>query len=99
MIGMSVRKDDVFDLTLIQTKLFHAVQNLVFRGIVEKRFDKDDSLAAHDGPRAMDLCTEEIQVVGNLRGFCVPRLPRGRPANLPTPQPGWRRNTESKKRP
>ena len=74
VIGMSVRKNHIFDLLRIQSKLLHAVQDLVFRGIVEQRLDDDDALAAHERPRAVDLGAQEIEVIGDFSRFGVPRL-------------------------
>src|SRR5205823_4843185 len=43
MVAVSVRKEDVFYLTRIQTHLLQPVQNLILRGIVEQRLNDDNA--------------------------------------------------------
>jgi hypothetical protein len=64
MIGMSVGEKHVSDRILIEAELLQAIQDLVFRGIVEQGINDDDALPSHDGPCAMDLRTQEIEVIG-----------------------------------
>ena len=98
---MSVRKNDVFHLTGIQTHLLQSVQNFIFRGVVEQRLDDDNALAADDRPCAMDLGTHEIKVIRDFGRFGIPGFPGRRTATCPTPGlgPGWTWNAKAEERP
>src|SRR2546422_1255872 len=73
---MGVRKDDVFDLAGIETKLLHAANDLVLRCVIEQSFEDDGALAADDRPRVVDFGAEEVKVVCNLCRLCIPGIPR-----------------------
>jgi hypothetical protein len=88
VVAMGMGQKDVFDFADIQSKLLHAVDDLVLGGIVEQRFENDDTVAAGDGPRVVNLRADEIEVVGDFGGFCVPRLFRRRPLRRPA-RPSW----------
>src|SRR5262249_47282513 len=75
MVGVGVRKNHVFDLAGVETKLLHAADDLVLCGIIEQSFENDDAVAADNRPRVMDLRTEKVQIVCDLRGLCVPGIP------------------------
>jgi hypothetical protein len=97
---MSVGEKHVSDRILIEAELLQAIQDLVFRGIVEQGINDDDALPSHDGPCAMDLRTQEIEVIGDLRRFSIPGFSGGGTARRSTApgrlQPGWNRNAETK---
>jgi hypothetical protein len=60
VIGVGVRKDHVFHILRVQPDFLQTIQNFVSRGVLEKGLDDDNSLAADDGPRAVDFGAQEI---------------------------------------
>src|SRR5438445_1280741 len=107
MISVGMREDDVFDRPGIEAKFSHAAEDFVLRRIVVQRFENDGSLAADKCPRTVNLCAQEIKIVGNPGWFCIPRLPgrrSGRGSTRASPCRGSGRsrsrrrwNTEAKK--
>src|SRR5262245_28995966 len=82
VIGVSMRKEDVFDLTAVDAELSQAAEDFVLRCIVEQCLEDDDAVAADDCPGIVDLRAEEIQIVGDLGRFRIPRFPGGRPGSV-----------------
>jgi hypothetical protein len=110
VVAMSVRQDDIFHLARIQTYLLQAVQNFIFRGIVEQSLDHDNPFAAGERPSAVNRRAEEIEIIGDLGRFGILRFPGGRTAtrsapagssrqSTPTRRCGRRRDAEPQKRP
>src|SRR5262249_11153156 len=79
MIGVRVTDDRVFDVGWIQTRLFHAADNLIFDGIIEDRVENDDSLRGRDRPHGVLGLAEEVKVVEHLHRFGMPRRSVRRP--------------------
>jgi hypothetical protein len=63
MIPVGVRKNYIFHVLRVQPNFLQAIQNFVTRGVVEQRLDEDNALAADDGPCAMDLGSQEIEII------------------------------------
>jgi hypothetical protein len=64
------------DLAGIETSFF--IPPMIVLGcIIEQSFENDGALAADDCPRVVNLRPEEVKVVCNLGGLCVPGVPRG----------------------
>jgi hypothetical protein len=78
MIAVRVREDDVLDSVWVEPELPQTADDLVLCGVVEQRLDDDDAFAADDGPCAVDLGADEVEVVGNLGRFRIPRVSRRR---------------------
>src|SRR5262245_16354387 len=92
MVAVRVGEDDVFDPPWVEAKLLQAAENLILRGIVEQCLDDDEAVAADEGPGAVDLGADEIEVVGDLGRFGIPAVSRRR-CGRSTAAPGttrWR---------
>jgi len=101
MVAVSVRKDYVFDLVGIQSKLLQTAEDLVLGGVVEQRLDDDDALVSDQRPSAVDLCADKVEIVGDFCRFRVPGLPcRSCPvSNRRAGSTGGRWNAKPKKSP
>src|SRR5262245_29813570 len=75
VVGMRVRQNDVFNFPGIETKLLHSANDLVLCCVIEQSFKDDGPLAADNRPCVMNLRAEEVKVVCNLGGLCIPRIP------------------------
>src|SRR5580698_2476270 len=63
VIAVGVRKNHILHVLRVQTDFLEAIQNFVSRSVVEERLDDDNALAANDGPCAMDLGAQKIEVI------------------------------------
>ena len=75
VIGVGVRKNHIFHVLRVQPDFLQAIQDFVSRSVVEQRLEDDNALAADDGPRAMNLGAQEIEVICDLGRFGIPGFP------------------------
>jgi hypothetical protein len=84
MIPVGVRKNYIFHVLRVQPNFLQAIQNFVTRGVVEQRLDEDNALAADDSPCAMDLGSQEIEIICDLGRFGIPGFPGRRTGSCST---------------
>ena len=83
MVGVGVRKNHIFHVLRVQPDFGQAIQDFVSRSIVEQRLENDNALAADDGPCAVNLGAQEIEVICDLGRFGIPGF-LGRPDVITT---------------
>jgi hypothetical protein len=74
MVAMPVADDQIFNRRRIQSQLAQPLDDRVLDGVVEQRIDDDETVGRLDGPRAVKLGADEVQIVEYLRGRLIPRV-------------------------
>ena len=82
MVAMRMRDDHVLDVACVEPEPLHPADDQLLGVVRVDRVDQNEALARLQRPGRVDLATDEIQVVEDLRRIGVPYVASGHRAGV-----------------